>query len=270
MRIKTKTLMAALLAIAGLVLGHAPAGAVLTQADGDIFIGFRDTTSKNAYLINLGSYTQFTGLAPGGTLTFGTLNADLTTQFGGSWDATSTTFWGAFGSYQPGGTSIYVSRARTLASPNTPATAWTPITNSSGDRGIVDTAISAVRGGFVNNLTTTAATVANSGFQSGATGTGKYYPAVNASPDFSSVGTWTSIEGSFATAPKALDLFVLNNTGANGSTTRLGAFTIDGSAGVNRGVVTFTAVPEPSTYMLMALAGTIFMVFIRRRRALQN
>ena len=57
---------------------------------------------------------------------------------------------------------------------------------------------------------------------------------------------------------QVLDFFAQSS----GATVSLGKFTINDTTGA----VTFTAVPEPSTYMLLALSGTVFMVFIRRRR----
>ena len=273
MRIKTKTLMAALLAIAGLVLGHSPAGAVLTVNDGDVLLGFRSTASpQNAFVVNLGQYTQFTAAAPGSTLTFGSLSsfgADLTAQFGSSWSTDSTVSWGVIGNYSGSGVSLYASRARTNA--NTAATAWG--STSSSVRNNTSGGITTIKNGFINSggtyTTESTNTVAGSngivaaGLQSG-TGTPKWYYGVNLNPDFSSSSPFngTGIEGVIGGGTQILDFFALSS----GTTVNLGKFTINDTSGA----VTFTAVPEPSTYMLFALSGAIFMTFVRRRRALQN
>ncbi|MFA7344639.1 MAG: PEP-CTERM sorting domain-containing protein [Terrimicrobiaceae bacterium] len=255
--------MAALLAIAGLVLGTPPARAVLTAVDGDVLLGFRETVSpQNAFVVNLGQYTQFTNAAPGATLTFGSLSTfgvDLEATFGAGWNTRSDLYWGVFGNYSGNLVSIYASRARTVA--GTPATAWgnpsqTVRNNTSGG---IDT----VKVGFVNTLLTTeSGNTTNAGFQIG-TGSGRYYAGVNTSPDFSTSSPFNGagIEGAFS-GTKVLDLFALSSS----PTVRLGTFTINETSGQ----VTFTAVPEPSTYMLFAFAGAVFMAFIRRRRALQN
>ncbi len=258
MRIKSKTLIAALLAIVSLVLGAPPARAVLTVVDGDVLLGFRITGApQDALVINLGQYTQFTNAAPGATLSFGSLSSygqDLTDKFGASWSTRSDLLFGAIGAYSGSGVSIYASRARSVS--GTPATAFASLSQT--NRNNTQAAVNTVNAGFVNTGTTTASTnTVNAGFQTG-TASGRYYFAVNPALDFT---TLASIEGSF-TGTKVLDFFALSSS----PTARLGTFTINDSTGA----VTFAAVPEPSTYMLFALAGVVFMTFVRRRRALQQ
>ena len=267
MRINSRTRLAALLAIAGLVLGTPPARAVLTAGDGDVLLGFRSTTApQNAFVVNLGQYTQFTAAAPGSTLTFGSLSsfgADLTAQFGSGWSTDSTVYWGVIGNYSGSGVSLYASRARTNA--NTVATAWG--SPSAASRNNTSGGINTIKNGFINASYTTESTntvagqnnVVAAGLQTG-TGTPRWYYGVNLNPDFSSSSLYSGsgIEGVIGGGTQVLDFFAQSS----GATVSLGKFTINDTTGA----VTFTAVPEPSTYMLLALSGTVFMVFIRRRR----
>jgi hypothetical protein len=64
-----------------------------------------------------------------------------------------------------------------------------------------------------------------------------------------------------------LDLYLKPSTGSTGGTSAsyLGSFSL-----ASNGTLTYGPVPEPSTYALLALTGTIFMVFIRRRNRLNN
>ena len=263
--------MAALLALAVLVLGHTSARAALTYSDGDLLLGFRlSTGNHDAFLINLGSASQFTGLAPGATLTFGSIStygADLTAQFGAGWNTRSDLYWGVFGADSAGLVTIYASKARTVV--GTQATAWP--TASQSVRNLTQAGIVTVENAFINASTTlgttttgssTTVSTADAGFQTGAAG-GRYYSAVATNPDFStsSVLGGAGIEGSFS-GTKVLDLFAINSTSGT-STPALGRFTINGS-----GVVSF--VPEPSTYMLFGIAGVILIAYARRRKAAQQ
>ena len=252
--------MAALLAIAGLVLGAPPARAVLTVNDGDVLLGFRETASpQNAFVINLGQYTQFTNAAPGATLTFGSLStygADLTATFGAGWSSRSDLYWGVIGNYSGAGVSIYASKARTVDASTPAVPVWSL---SASQRTNTQAAVNTVKNNFINTgVTTESSNTANAGFQTGTTA-GKYYAAVNPATDFTTLSG--GIEGSFS-GTKVLDLFTLSSS----PNLRLGALTINDTSGA----VTFSAVPEPSTYMLFALSGVVFMTFVRRRRALKN
>jgi hypothetical protein len=62
-----------------------------------------------------------------------------------------------------------------------------------------------------------------------------------------------------------LDLWLSPNTGSTLATdnTYLGSFVLN-----NTGSLTFTAVPEPGTYMLLAITGLFFVVFRRYKNSL--
>ena len=73
----------------------------------------------------------------------------------------------------------------------------------------------------------------------------------------------TPLSGEFSgPTSSVLDLWLSPNTGSTLATTNtyLGSFTLD-----NAGSLTFTAVPEPGTYILLAIAGLFLLVFRRRK-----
>ena len=73
----------------------------------------------------------------------------------------------------------------------------------------------------------------------------------------------TPLSGEFSgPTSSVLDLWLSPNTSSTLATsnTYLGSFTLD-----NAGSLTFTAVPEPGTYLLLAIAGLFLLVFRRRK-----
>lgn len=264
MKIST-TIKAAALALAGMALGLSPASGALVYNQGDILVAFRLSGSPT-YLVNIGSVTQLTSLAPGATLSFGsisTIGQDLVDAYGSSWYDLSSLTWGIFGQDENANLTLYASRARTNL--NNPPALWSTLGSSA--RNATDTAVSNVTNAYVNGTQLTESTnyPGNAGFQASSfTTAGSYtYAVTHDSTDFGSVSQWSSIEASNASGidNTALDLIKVVATG--GTNSDLGKFTID-----QNGVITFTAtIPEPSTYALLAIAGTAFVVFLRRRHA---
>ena len=255
--------MAALLAIAGLVLGAPPARAVLVDdwVTGDLIIGFRasgGTGSATSYLINIGQRTNYTAATPAFALSLGNIGADLEATYGATWFDRTDLLWSVFGTTESVAPTLYASRAR--ASLGTQSSPW-PSESSATLRTTTKTEITSVTTAF-NQLDATANS-SRAAFQanSGNAGSYNWQVTANTGTDFGGVSQWTNIEGAFgASSTKALDYYSIAAT-----TTYRGVFSI-----ANTGQVSFNAVPEPSTYALLAITGTIFMVFIRRRNAKLN
>ncbi|MCX6970883.1 MAG: PEP-CTERM sorting domain-containing protein [Verrucomicrobia bacterium] len=272
MKIRTK-LLTLLLGAAGLAAGFSPgaseAATINTSAAlGSVVLGFREDGSSTAYLVNLGSFSQFVNATPGSVtaLSLGSIGVDLIATFGGSWNTRTDLYWGVFGTSNTSNPNLYASKARTNV--NTPGTPWPNLSGSLTDRQNTAGQIGNVFA-WIDGKSSTANS--NVGIvQSGVSGSASYYVqvATPSTTDFGATSQWTSIEGSFGngTSGTVLDFFRVPNGNLNGGVpTNLGAFRINNSGGV-----TFTAVPEPSTYALLALTGTVFMVFVRRRKALQS
>ena len=296
---KTKTkLSVGSLARAALVVGVAlsahvaSAVTVATPNPGDLFIGFRQAGVSSDVLIDLGSATNFTpsslGSGYGGTwngssftVTGINLSADLGSVFT-NWannpgDGTGVT-WAVVGitsTFQSNispftalkKNSVYVTEARTNPSTQTAglslstgvlASLASKIYNvesgSFGYDGSSSTAnsnVTVIQSSAGNNSNSWTSQIGN---QSAAFGTSL---AFEQAPNGSYSGPTDSV----------LDLYLKPSTGSTGGTSAsyLGSFSL-----ASNGTLTYGPVPEPSTYALLALAGTIFMVFIRRRNRLNN
>jgi len=263
MRIKSKTLLAALLALAGLVLGHSPAGAVLVDdwVAGDLIIGFRASGGQGvntSYLINIGQRTLYTSTTPAFDLSLGNIGADLAAAYGATWFDRTDLLWSVFGTTESVSPTLYASRARTNI--GVQSSPW-PSESSAPIRTGTKTEILAVATAF--NLLDATSNSSHAAFQtnSGNAGSYNYQVTANSGTDFGSGSQWTNIEGGFGSlSTQALDYYSVSS-----ATTYRGVFSID-----DAGQISFNAVPEPSTYALLALTGTIFMVFLRRRATQQS
>ena len=297
-KLSTLTLLRS--ALAGLALASAVSSAqavLTTYSNGDLFIGFRQTSASNTLAVNLGSVTKFLTAPLGGTaiggssfnLQFGVipntstpvtnLYADLTAVFGALWATNEIdgmgVRWGVVGytsnlaNNDPingyAARTLFITRSRT--DPSTQTTIAPGISNI-GSR----TTFSSEFNGFSQGL-----------------GGGSFQPqnsTVNSSVAYigsaSDVNNWNTkmgggtfglggtryVEqqpsGTFqGTTNSVLDLWLSPNTGSTLATwnTYLGNFTLNGA-----GELTFNVVPEPSTYALLALAGIFVAVSIRRRK----
>ncbi len=259
----TKKLLAALLALAGIALGTPSARAVLVDdwVSGDLIIGFRASGGQGAttsYLINIGSRTQYTSATSAFDLNIGDIGADLAATYGATWFDRTDLLWSVFGATDSVAPTLYASRAR--SSLGTQSNPW-PSESSATVRTGTKNAILAVTTQF--NLLDATANSAHAALQtnSGTAGSYNWQVTANSGTDFGSQSQWTNIEGVFGpSSTRALDYYSISS-----ATTFRGVFSID-----NTGQISFNAVPEPSTYALLAIAGTFFMVFLRRHRAAQN
>lgn len=281
--------------VAGAVALQLPsASAVLTTySAGDIFIGFRQTAASNTLAVNLGSVTKFLTPALGGTATPGSsfnvqfgvipntptvvtnLNADLTAVFGAGW-ATNTSNgtsvrWSVSGLTDNSfdntpingynARTIFVTKARTNPANQS---AVLGSVNADGYAGAFSDFTSNLGGGFVGQTSTVNSSVAYIGAKSDVNNYGTQINTNNS-------GTFglgnrvieQAASGSFAGPTNSvLDFYLAPSSGSTLATsnTYLGNFSLNSS-----GQLSFTTVPEPSTYALLALSGTAFMVFLRRR-----
>ncbi len=269
-------------------------------APGDLVLFFQQEGGTNTVYANLGNAaTVFRGSATGASgstnlVNFLDINATLISAFGSGW-ATNTTIYaglaGVWGTSSSSNTltdgdphrTLYVSSARnsvgTVGQAN--STGW--------DLGLAgDTAMSSGATGiatqnnvFENNYnvaqvvsdTTTSGIDNANPFSSptiqGPAFGGAFSGGVQQVGSASTIGTIGTGTG---TAEFALDLWrvqaknaVVGQVGF-GETLRLGTF--EGTVSVNTsGQVSFTAVPEPSTYALLGLSALVIGFFIRRHRA---
>jgi hypothetical protein len=256
MKLKAKKLSVALLALAGLALISTGAHANQIYTDGDVFIGFRSTTSpNNGLLFNIGNISQFTNATTFANFSFGssgTSGADLAAQFGTNWYNDSTVTWGIFSA-----TGSYALLSKAESVNGTQSSAFAAV--GSGHLTSLISGIQAVQTGYVGGtgLATAASNTVNAAYETGIVN-GTYYYGVNLSPDFSTGGlaAGSSIEGALS---KRLDLYYLTPNsvavlgGGNGA-----SFAID-STGI------ISAVPEPSTYLLFGIGALLLAIAYRRR-----
>lgn len=286
------------LAVGGLALSAPSASAVLTTyTPGDIFIGFRQTGVANTLVAKIGTVGDFLpsslggpralgstynptfGILPGPNTPVTNINLDLNTVFGSSWADNPTdgsgVRWGVVGwNANTGETSsvaglatrsLFVTRGRTDPS------VQTNVTNI-GDRGGFATAFTSFAygtggGSYINQDSTANSSVAYIGAASDANNWGTRINTSNAGFGLGSnrAVDQTPLSGAFSgPTSSVLDLWLSPNTGSSLATTNtyLGSFTLD-----NAGSLTFTAVPEPGTYILMAIVGLFFVVFRRRKNS---
>jgi hypothetical protein len=114
---KTIKFVAPLIAFLGFLLVSNPAEAQLFYSDGDCFLGFRSTNSLdsiNAYLVKVGSATQFDG---GGdvTLDLGNISADLASIYGADWYSRNDILWAVAGCWYAGGDHSLYDQSRLCA-----------------------------------------------------------------------------------------------------------------------------------------------------------
>ncbi len=239
----------------------AKAATVTRYHDGDIFLGVRALSSdtgqgsSTVYLLNLGNFSQFTNATAGSSFQVTSLLADLNAIYGSDWYRSSLQ-WGIFGSLTDVDAGVWSSlyASRTVDTP----TAWSAISGNEAETTAsnIDSVRSSTIGktAYGNNLNATTQTTS-----------GKYYQQVNTAgvSDFGTGSQWSNIEAALTTQ---LNLFAINNNVNNDGSTvnKIGTFGVS-----SQGALTFTAVPEPSTYLLIGLAGTAALVF-RRRLTKQN
>jgi hypothetical protein len=251
------------LASAALITATASAQSIVTYTNGDLFFGMRSSDGTNSYLVDIGSPSQILSLAPGATFTFtlGNINADITSTFGLDWytridpnTGTNAVLWSIVGTAQQAVPGVDV--LRTLYSSNIDSA--NPFARGSS-AGQGNTA------GFINTMGQTwngSTSTANSPF-----GVIQANTLVNGYNSQQSGGIsfqrWSGAEGTPG-AQLALNRLIPATGASIGTPSQYtGYFNLSSS-----GVLTYTAVPEPSTYAMFGVAvfAGLFVV-ARRRRA---
>jgi len=264
---------AAALALVGL------AGSMHAQASlNDLVIGFEDSSASYNLEVDLGNATTYLSLAgtnPGQTYSVGNLNTDLTGIFG-SWTGDSTLTFGIVGT--EGGSTGSVYKDTLWASNNgsgsysasSSAAQSTPTGKIGGLYGLTGAV------GSFGNLTANDTSLTDINSQTNAaTGTNLVGNKVTASE----AGSFASVQGSnnFGIAGAASNLFVAGNVGSGSpiaslyeiqptnstsppDVVDLGYFTLNST-----GALTFTVIPEPSTYAAILGAVSIGFALLRRR-----
>ncbi len=268
---KIKTLAITALLAAGFALTSQTALATLSYSYGDIFIGFRKTGASEDYLVNIGNVSQFSKL-DGSSFTVdlgGSIAADLVTAFGSNWATTSTLFWGAAGTTFDGAPTsletLYFTKARTGTVTGITKQTTAPTTFPSSTQGGIATDLDALRIKYTTDGNATENSTKGT-FQTAAQdNTWNYF--TNSGGDFGSYGG--NVDGAsfqsngttrLGTATSVLDFYKLDPSLDSTAATYLGKFTINDNA-----VITFTSVPEPSTYGLVIGAGALLLIWRRKR-----
>ncbi len=253
--------------IAGLVLAATPlhAAVVADPAPNDIFLAFRasgGTGAATSYIINLGQYSQFRNQEAGTTVSLGSIGnvgLDLVATFGSNWNTRGDVSWGVFGVFNSVNSSVFASREQ--STPGLSSVPWTAL--DADGRNTTASAITSVlegTNGFKGRQSTLNSTVAVIQPNTGEASSYNKQVATGGTNDFGSFSEWSSIEGDFGggAAGTALDLYRIAATGV----TNPGFFTID-----NSGLVSFTAIPEPSAALIGA-AGLTLLITNRRRQTI--
>lgn len=251
-----KNILASVLVAAA--LGELAAGAqTFTYHPGDLLAAFRKTGSPDL-IIDLGSISNYQVPYQNSTFNLGT---DLTTTFGGS----GGIYWSVFafdgnGTYAPVNTLFMSDPRANVNLQNTPPTTGTFSQQNlvTGQLGAIADALSATYGTIIDNQ------VIQLPSGLGATSGGdpaSYTTALGSSLDFNGTYGQNFENLSSASAATVSDLFQENPSPLHnpGSGAFLGAFTLsaDGTS------ISFSAVPEPSTWAMIG-TGLVSLVAFRR------
>ena len=250
-------MLGSLAAICMALLGSQAMATVVSYSDGDLFLGFRATDRTQDYLINIGQPSQL-----GSSFTFQLDLTDLSTVFGADWftridpnTGTNAVLFGVVGGRLVTGGG---DTANTLYASNPNATAWPRLSNSaqSGTTSLTD-ALGTTFDGNNSTPNTTNAIIQNI---SSANCWASFQPGGNNSGGISFQQWNPTIEG----LPGQL-LSINRLVPGSGPSQLIATFSFD-----QNGVVTVTAVPEPSTVASTAIgAGLLVGFLVWRRKALK-
>ena len=256
---KLTTALVALASAAVLSTSAQAAGSVnASYTSGDLLVGFELSGAANNYVVDLGSASQLTS-----NQSFQLSTADLVADFGSGWANSNSNVvtnpdlqWGLIANDQG---KLAQGNANTIWFTSTSSTALNGF-SASALHGISNSIqnLDTGSGGFLGTTTTSdttnainqSAAAANSwtSFAPGSTGFGLGISVEQAN----NVGPTAAVEDVFEYVPGTSQANLLG--------------TLSLSSG---GVLTFTAVPEPSTYALGITAVVLFLVLKRRKSITQ-
>ena len=283
--IKSKLSLLALAVLSAVALTATNASAALTYSAGNLLLGFRSGGSETySYIVNLGQASLFRDATTTfnvsiGGVTTGSLGSDLTNAFGSSWSTRTDLYWGIVGGLVSNATpdkanTVYVSSA--TATPggstslaNSSAPVQSGYRSQIGSRGTSYTTSNTATPNSTGPANTVGLFQTNADVNSWASALGGSGSNTASSNAFNSGFT---IEASVGSAANKLDLYRLIPTGTTGvgytapGSYDIGTFSINSSGTVNY----VSAVPEPSTFMMLGL-GAVGAGFIAiRRRQLKS
>jgi len=287
-----KKILFGVVALGLAAVSHVNAQIVVNQ--GDLLLGFYQnlgaSAGANTYIYNLGKGSDW--LNNTSTLaSIKNINADLTLAFGSGWASDATLRMSVIGGFDGSNSSAGLDPARTIYFSSGITGSFTPHSTTT------PTMISAVRSTVSNNIGANYLANMNAEPLGGATDGGaivptsnpndlaqysiptaaSYFGATGLNPNASlgsgNLGTGT---GGY-TVEAAVDLYRILNT-TTGADLTAGLSAGNAVVGTGQYIATFTlasdgqvrmdtlAVPEPSTYALLGLAGVAFLA-VRRRGA---
>jgi len=251
----TKNIVLSLVAAVGL-LATASAQVTITGDYNDLFLGFRKDGS-NDVVVDLGSLSLFTAAgtgsyySPGNAVSISRLStADLSAVYTSNWNSTNAASWGVVGATVDGlNTTSAPNNALWVSSGNA---SFTP--RSSDDQYSAAANILGMASGVINATST-----ANSNFTAimASTDNGYTYNITATTGALWNVFTSANKLENTTAGISTMELFQLNPGAAHGID--LGTLTLSSSG------LTFTAIPEPSTYAMILGVFALGFVMLRRR-----
>lgn len=293
-------LVAVLLAVASSLQLSSAAGVVTNYTPGDVFIGFRQSGVPNTLAVNLGSAAQFIpNTISGGTwngtpfnVTFGVippgevgagnpvtnLSADLSAVFGEDWATNNVDnsgldlSWAVIGNTNQVTNntpfnglqrrSIFLTLART--DPDTIASPPLNFDNNNASATLNSFAQGAFGNAYKGRISTVNSTRAYAGASTDGNNWGTAIGPLGSTFNSGVLGEQPLTGPNSGPTNSFLDFFLIPNTGSTlvAGPTYLGTFYLN-----SNGELTYEAIPEPSTYALLAVAGVAALLVLRRRRA---
>ncbi len=295
-RLQTKLRVFAL-AAGSLAITIAGASAANTfYAPGDLVLYFQQEGGTNTVYANLGNAATYRGAGTGAadgvnSLNFLDINTELTSAFGAGWATDTSLYAGLAGVWGTNGTNetlqnsdphrtLYVSAARNSAGTIGQADSTAPFVGTNTDMTTAASGIAA-QNNVLENSYSTAVAVSPTG-TSGIDNQNPFLAAGVQGVAFGVIsggvqqrgtaGTFAASFGGGGSVEFGLDLYRIQakNTivGQVGLGEALREGTYEGTIAVGTdGLVSFVAVPEPSTYALMGLSALVIGFVVRRRRA---
>jgi len=250
----------AVLAMAGITLVAPQARAQTTYAPRDLVLGFRQVGGANDLEINIGQSSLYYGASSGFTVP-GVSASDINATFGNFnnvlWSVGATVRTGDGGDPSLTVGCLFVTRART--DPAVESVPW--LRQSSGALAGTSTKIVSIANNFagqtptINSLSATVIPDVSAQSYHTFVGGGNYGGTFQGNVE-------NLTPGSFTTGNSVSDLFEI--LPGSGDSTYLGSFSFEPS-----GQLSFSPVPEPSTWGLLAGAGVMILSLRFRSRRKQ-